>query len=225
MRDFPGYMIYIGGRDGKVIKDVVIYELDPQGQGPVRNVRSKSGTMTVDKVRRVMSINLYDVRIDHREKDAKTGEVKSTYMNAKEYPKEFNFSDLQKRMPRKKNPDMTFLELIRAVRDVRAAYPELKYEDLLRQRMSMVVEANMRLALSLSCFAFSLLGIPLGMKSRRRESSIGIGISLLLVFVFYFFVIIANSLVEHPELRPDLIVWMPVLIAEILGFRLIRQTE
>jgi lipopolysaccharide export system permease protein len=86
-----------------------------------------------------------------------------------------------------------------------------------------VVEANKRLALALSCFAFTLLGIPLGMRSKRKESSVGVAISLLLVFLFYLFIIVANSLVGRPELRPDMIVWIPVILAEIIGFGLVRR--
>ena len=89
----------------------------------------------------------------------------------------------------------------------------------------MVVESNKRLALSLSCFAFTLLGIPLGIKSHRKESSIGVGISLFLVFIFYFFIILANSLVGHPEYRPDMIVWIPVIFSEIFGFYLLYRAN
>ena len=99
----------------------------------------------------------------------------------------------------KKTADMTYLELIHAIRDVRGVFPDLENEDLLKQRMKTVVELNERLALSLSCFAFAMLGIPLGLISRRRESSIGVGISLLVVFFFYFFIILADSLVKSPQ--------------------------
>jgi lipopolysaccharide export system permease protein len=79
------------------------------------------------------------------------------------------------------------------------------------------------LALSVSCFAFTLLGIPLGVRSRRKESSIGVLISLVLVFFFYFFIIVADALIGHPEFRPDLIIWIPVLLAEIVGAIMIRR--
>jgi lipopolysaccharide export system permease protein len=224
VRDFPDMMIYIGDRSGNKITDIVVYEMD--GDVPRRNVRAKYGTLRSDKTAKVMYIDLYEVRIDEREKRGAGAEgAKSHYINASHYPVKLDFSAMQKRTVRKKVSDMTFMDLLAAIRDVRGAFPELKYEDLRRQRMTMVVEANKRLALSLSCFAFTLLGIPLGMRSRRKESSIGIGLSLLLVFSFYLFIILANALVGSPQFRPDLIVWIPVVVSQVIGFRLIRQAN
>ena len=223
VRDFPGLMIYVGSRDGAVVEDVVVYEMG--ASGPIRNVRAKKGELRVDREAKAMFVDLYDVRIDQREKEKGTGEEKSHYINAQHYPVKLDFSRSQRKTVRRKVADMTFTELVQATRDVRAAFPELDYEDLLRQRMSMLVEANKRLALSLSCFAFTLLGIPLGMKSKRKESTVGVGISLGLVFGFYLFIIIANALVGSPELRPDVIVWIPVVISEVLGFYLIYRAN
>lgn len=223
VRDFPGLMIYIGSRSGSKVADVVVYEMGKDG--PLRNVRAKTGEIRTDKEARIMYIDLYDVRIDQREKAKPGEEPKTQYINAQHYPVTMDFSAMTKRKVREKVSDMTMGELIQAVRDVRGRFPELDADDLMRQRMNLVVEANKRLALSLSCFAFTLLGIPLGMRSKRKESSVGVGISLLLVFVFYLFIIIANSLVGSPQLRPDLIVWIPVVLSEIGGFWMIRRVN
>ena len=223
VRDFPGLMIYVGDRTGSRMTDIVVYEMGKSG--PSRNVRAKYGTLRTDKAARAMYIDLYEVRIDQREKSGAGDTQKSHYINASHYPVKLDFSDMQKRTVRHKVSDMTFTELLRAIRDVRGTFPELEIEDLGRQRMNMVVEANKRVALSLSCFAFTLLGIPLGMRSRRRESSVGVGISLMLVFGFYLFIIVANSLVGSPQYRPDLIVWIPVVVSEVLGFYLIQRVN
>jgi lipopolysaccharide export system permease protein len=221
IRDFPGLMIYVGARTAKGVEDIVVYEMDEEG--PVRNVRAKTGTIRLDREQQAMFVDLYDVRIDQRERNKDSDGDKSHYINAQHYPVRLDLSRMQKKSVRKKISHMTFLDLVRGIRDVREAFPELKLGDLMKQRMKMVVEANKRLALALSCFAFTLLGIPLGMRSKRRESSVGIAISLLLVFFFYLFIIVANALVTRPELRPDLIVWVPVVLAELAGFALIRR--
>ncbi len=224
VRDFPGLMVYVAKKDRKQVTDVVVYEM---GQGGVRrSVRAKSGQIRADKELNALMIDLYDVRIDQPDEKNPLDPTKSRYLTAEHYPVKLDFSEmLRKGNISKKTPDMTYLELISAIRDVRSAFPKLDEEDLKKQRMTMVVDANERLALSLSCFAFSMLAVPLGMRSRRKESSIGIGISLLLVFFFYFFIILADSLVGHPQLRPDLIVWFPVILAEIVGFYLIQRSN
>ena len=102
---------------------------------------------------------------------------------------------------------------------------DLKAEDAVVHRMSLMVEASTRLALSLSCYAFVLLGAALGMKIHRKESSIGIAVSLLLVFIFYFFIIIADAMVNHPGFQPHLIVWIPFVASEIIGYVLIKRAN
>lgn len=215
VKDFPGLSIYVGDRSGNRVTDVIVYELGDQGADT--HIRAKHGILRTDRQAKVMYIDLYEVRIDRREKKGKdAGQIQ--YLNASHYPIRLDFAEMQNRPVRRKVSDMTFAELLEAMRDVQKGFPELKKEDVNRQRMTVAVEANKRLALSISCFAFTLLSIPLGMRSKRKESSVGIGISLLLVFVFYLFIVVANSLVKYPQYRPDLIAWIPVVGAQIGGF-------
>ncbi|HMP90771.1 MAG TPA: LptF/LptG family permease [Kiritimatiellia bacterium] len=221
VQDFPNMQIFIRSRDGDVVRDIVVYETD-DGK-PVRNVRADEGRIRVEKEERIMYIDLYNVRIDQTDRSGSREAPKSHYINAQYYPVKIDFSSFAGKARRKKPSDMAHRELIENIRDVKAAFPDFKPKDLLRQRMFMVVEMNKRFAVSMSCFAFTLIGIPLGMKSRRKESSVGVGIALALVFAFYLFIIIANSLVGSPELRPDLIVWLPVVVCELIGFYLIYR--
>ncbi len=102
---------------------------------------------------------------------------------------------------------------------------QLSPDDKQLHRTALLVEASTRLTLSFSCYAFAFLGIALGIKIHRKESSIGIALTLVMVFFFYFFIIVADSLVGHPELHPHLIVWFPFVIAESLGFYLIYRSR
>ncbi|HMP74437.1 MAG TPA: LptF/LptG family permease [Kiritimatiellia bacterium] len=224
VRDFPGLLVFVSERKGNELTDVVVYEMDDAG--PVRHVRAARGTIRVLAEERAMEVDLFDVRIDQREKSDAGAAGRSHYINAEHYPVRLDFSRMSRRPASKKASDMTLAELQSNIRNIQAKFPELMEEDLLeRERMKMVVEVNKRLALSLSCFAFALLGIPLGMQSRRKESSAGIGIALMLVFLFYLFIVTANALVGYPGLRPDLIVWVPVFGAEIGGFLLLRRVN
>ncbi len=171
-------------------------------------------------------VDLYDVRIDQPDAEAPLDPTQSRQLNAQHYPVKLDFSSMLKSdRLRKKLSDMTLLELVDGIRSVRERFPELEHEDLLKERMKLVVEANERLTLAIACFAFALLGVPLGIKSRRKESTMGILISLGLVFGFYFFLVLAKSLAKHPEFRPDLVIWLPVIVAEIVGFILIRRMD
>ena len=124
-----------------------------------------------------------------------------------------------------KNSDFGFRDLTDAVRNPALLNPNLNARELQGARMDLLVEANNRMALAMSCFAFTLLGIPLGLRSRRRESSVGVVFSLVIMFAFYFFLVVAKSLTDYPAWRPDLIVWIPIAVAEVLGGILISRSN
>ena len=224
VREFPGVMVYVGRKDKQRVEDVVVYETGKDGV--TRNIRAESGEIRTDRANKLLLIDLYNVQMYQPDKKAPLDPSKARHLSAQHYPVQLDISDLVSgKSISKKTTNMTYAEVIAGIRNLRATFPDLNDDDLLRQRMKLVLEINQRLALSLSCFAFALLGIPLGLKSRRKESSIGIGISLLLVFGFYFFIILADSLVNKPQWRPDLIQWIPVLLAEGLGFYLIWKSD
>lgn len=108
---------------------------------------------------------------------------------------------------------------------VKNTFLDLYHGNLPIFRTSLLVEASTRFTLSCSCFAFVLLGAALGIKIHRKESSIGIAVTLLLVFIFYFFIIIADSLVNRPDLHPHLIVWIPFVLSQVLGCYLIQRSN
>jgi lipopolysaccharide export system permease protein len=223
VREIPGLMIYIGKKQDNEVRDVVVYETGENGV--TRSVRAQRGVLSMPGEYQLV-VDLYDVRIDQPDPDYPEDLSRTRTIHARHYPVPLDFSAMMKRgKVSKTKSSMTLQELVHAVRHIETLYPELAERELRQERMGYLVEANERLALSFSCFAFTLMGIPLGMKSRRRESSVGIGISLGMVFVFYLFIIIADALVDHPHLYPDLIVWFPVVAGEIVGFVLIRKQD
>lgn len=224
VRDFPGFMVYVGKKERNTVQDVILYELGPHG--PVRTVRANSGQLTTDKEKQTLRIDLRQVRIEESDPRDPMNLSRTRFVPADEYTFAMDMSAyLRKGTVRKKATNMTFPELIRTVRSLPEQFPDLTPEDLRLERMKLLVDANERLALSVACFAFTLLGIPLGLRSHRKESSVGVAVSLFLVFLFYLFIIIADALVDRPAWRPDLIVWFPVLAAEAIGFLLIRRAN
>lgn len=94
-----------------------------------------------------------------------------------------------------------------------------------RERMKILTEANARMALAISCFAFTLVGVPLGLQSKRKESPLGVVLCLFIMFVFYAFLSMSKPLSRIPQVRPDLIIWIPVIVAEISGLLLIHRSR
>lgn len=225
VRDFPGHMIYVGRKRGDRAEDISIYVIDEETNRIEMNLRARSGTLKVDKANRKLLVDMYDVRIERPDAADPLNPSRTRTMTAEYYPKRIDLDELFKsgKKVKKKISDLNLVELIRTIRELPVTMKDLKPIDRAREQMQLMVEANTRMALSVSCFAFTLLGIPLGMQSKRKESSAGLGISLLIVFIFYTCIALTKPLADRPELRPDLLVWIPVAIAEIAGVILIHR--
>jgi lipopolysaccharide export system permease protein len=223
IQDFPNMQIYIGSRDGNQIRDVVVYETDSRGS--LRNIRAERGVLRPDDAAKKLYVDLYNAKVEQTDGAATNDPTKSKYINASYYPAVIDLSSFAQKSKRKKPSDMNMTELIDKIEDVKKAFPDFDARDLSRWKMFMVVEVNKRFAMAFSCFAFALIGIPLGMKSRRKESSVGLGIALGLLALFYLFMVIADGLVKRPEWRPDLVIWLPVILFEIIGFILIYRQK
>ena len=224
VRDFPGVQIYVGKKSETKIEDITLIQFDEQGARA--QVLADSGEVVFDRETRIMEILLRKVRLTEYDKNDPSDIAKVRELSAESYPVTLDLRQMLKKGKIKKKPaSMTFAELAHAVRNVRQVFPDIQEEGVLRMRTKLAVDASKRLALALSCFSFTLLGIPLGIRSRRKESSIGIGIALVLLFLFYLFMILADSLLDRPAWRPDMIPWIPVVGSEILGGLLLYKNR
>ncbi len=224
VNDFPGVKVYIGKKSGAQIEDIILYQFDEKGARA--EVRAKTGTVEFNAETRVMEIDLRQVRLTEYDKEHPEDQSKARTLSADSYPVTLDLRQMLKKGKVKKKPaSMTFSELVQSIRDVRQTFPDIQEQNVQRMRTKMAVDASKRLALALSCFSFTLLAIPLGIRSHRKESSIGIGLALILLFIFYLFMIIADSLLDRPEWRPDMIPWIPVVGSQLLGCALLYRNR
>ena len=225
---FPGLQVYVGhvNKSERRIEDVVINELNPLGIR--RTILAKYGLVDHDKKNKIMEVNLYEVKIDQPDRKAAGGDA-AQKVRGMHFPTDsYNFrmdleEELSPKKAKKRRKDFTFKELLYTIHHPEEHYKTDSSKALLKHKMKLMVEGNKRMSLALTCFSFALLGIPLGMKSKRKESSSGIALSLALVVVYYFFIITAESITGYPEYFPDLLVWIPVFLAQIAGVILLRR--
>ena len=224
VRDFPGMQIYIGKKSANRLEDITIIQFGDKGAKA--QVLAESGEVDFDRAARIMNIVLHKVRLTEYSKDDPSDLSKQRELSAESYPVTLDLRQMLKKGKISLKPaSMTFTELLRAIRNIRQVFPDIPEKGVQRMRTKLAVEASKRLALSLSCFSFTLLAIPLGIRSHRKESSIGIGIALVLLFFFYLFIIIAESVLDRPEWRPDLIPWIPVVFSQLLGLLLLYRNR
>lgn len=206
IRNFvDGLNVFIRGiRDNKLI-DVRIWD---SRDGSTREISAESGVVYTNSPLGGLVIELSNVMVDPLYSGSAGPGFCETW--AIHIP-----ADVQQQKSKRRAMYMSLQELGEGVRQARLAADENPRKA--GDAMALVVEINKRIVLSVSCVAFVWLGVPLGIRTHRKESSAGVGMSLFLVFNFYLFVVIAESLGQMPEFRPDLIVWAPVVLAAALG--------
>ncbi|MBM4149454.1 MAG: YjgP/YjgQ family permease [Lentisphaerae bacterium] len=213
IQEFDGLTIYIGARKGSRLRDVRIYDLrDPEVR---REIWARSGVVGTNAGGGLV-IEMFNVRVD----PLHPGMPGPGFCDAWTVRIGGDAPALEKT---KRQVYMTGAEM----KDMAARAPELvpglAEKDYRRLRMSIAVERNKRIVLAMACFAFVLLGVPLGVQSHRKESSIGVAIGLFLVLNFYVFILIAESMNKVLFLRPDLIVWAPLVASTLIGWRLMHR--
>jgi lipopolysaccharide export system permease protein len=213
IKDFPGYVIYVGHKNGNAIDDVMLYSLD-ESNNVVSSLRAERGIVTAKPEEHKLLLDLYNVRGDLRDpKDPTNIRKIRPGTTARRYPIELDLSRaLRQARAARQLGDLVFTELQEEIRGLRqrGIYPA-----------AALMEAHQRVAGAVACLAFTLIGIPLGIKTHRRETSIGIAISLGLALAFYFVTVLANTLKGRPYLYPEAILWSPNLFFELLGLWLL----
>jgi lipopolysaccharide export system permease protein len=78
---------------------------------------------------------------------------------------------------------------------------------------------------ALAVFSLALIGVPLGIKVSRRETSANLGVAVLLALGYYMMTVMVGWLDNHPEYRPDLLLWLPNAILLALGAWLFSRID
>ncbi|MGD0649850.1 MAG: LptF/LptG family permease [Verrucomicrobiia bacterium] len=217
LKDFPGYVIYVGRKKQNIIEDVTLYALDSNGN-VVSSLRAQKGLVKGEPQEKKLLLDLYNVRGDLRDPNDPTNIRKiRPGTTALRYPVELDLGNAfrQARTSRRLS-DLLFSELIEQSESLRGQgiYPA-----------AALMEAHQRVAMAVACVAFTLIGIPLGVKTSRRETSIGVAISLGLALIYYFTMVLANVLRNRPYLYPEAIMWLPSFGFEMLGLWLLWRVS
>lgn len=224
IRDFPGYMIYVGKKSGSGIEDLVFYELGDSAGDIERSIWAKRGEVTRSADEMSITVMLEDVRIEVADEEHPDDSTKAQYLAAERFPIKLDISAMaQREVASKKRRNMTLGELLEQIRMSDSNSVGWRAERVERERTRWRVHLHQRFYLGLAPLTFVLVGIPLGIRSHRRESSAGMVLSLVVMFVFYLLMIVADGLDDKPDYFPWLIPWAGTLAAQVGGLLLIRR--
>ncbi len=229
IRDFRGYVVYVGDKAGSMLRDVWVWELDEQYRVK-RIIRAEAGRLDYDPASHSLIPTLVRAKIEDRDADQPEDFDQSPRIASVEKLEQLQISlepFFGRELRRMKDEWLTYTQL----RDKRATLaaemptdPEAAaQQEQARMRTQLVIQEKFNL--SLAVFSFALIGVPLGIKVSRRETSANLGIALVLVLSYYMLTVMVKWLDRHPEYRPDLLLWIPNLLLIALGIWLFRRIE
>ena len=210
----PGYILYIGKRDGDRLEDVIIYVLDDDGK-VVQDITARSGTVTVDEENQTVNLTFRKFNLNAVDPSAEEGVFRLHPPVAGEgFSIALDFGEaLNRRFVTRRAKHMDVGAIFACIR----VYAEHGW-----QITPLYVELHSRMSMALSPLAFLLLGIPCGIRTRRSETSIGLVVSFGLALCFYLFIVLADSLRYEPDHHAEYLVWIPNVLYQLGGLQALR---
>jgi lipopolysaccharide export system permease protein len=228
IRNFSGYVLYVGAKDGTVLHDFWLWQLDADHRA-IRLLRAESGRVDFDEATNELVLNLTHGRIETRDPKQPEGFADSPYIGSFEQSEPIRLPAeklLGAQVIQRKTQWMTYREL-RAEEVRLAALPSdpAHAAEHAQARMKLALIIQEKFTLALAVFSFAFIGVPLGIKVSRRETSANLGLAVALALGYNFLTVMVGWLDKHPEYRPDLLLWVPNLILLGLGLWLLRRLD
>ena len=226
IHDFPDRVIYVGEKSGEVLKDIWIWELDKQKR-VVNSGRAASGRIDFDGAsnKLVLALNSLSVEVhdgNDPEDPAKIHSGGASDQATFDLPlsKITGTQGVQRKLKW-----YTFSELIAEWRRLDRPDPAVLAAERARQQMRVQITIHEKFATAFSVLSFALIAIPLGIKVSRKETSANLGVAVALAMAYFMATIVVGWVDNHPEYRPDLLMWLPNLAFQGLGFWMFYKVD
>jgi lipopolysaccharide export system permease protein len=214
---FPDYRIFVGARDGDLMKNLIVFKMDDKGSKgwiPSQVVFAKRGSLKSDLNNGRLLLKVEDAHFEERD-DTQPDNVNLIREGITMGEGIFPIS-LQKLIDEKKREkplsSFTLQELFEAL--AKQDYPK---------HLATLVEVNKRFSLSLAALSFALIAVPLGITAHRKESSVGFALSLVIACSYYFFILMARLFQGNPHAFPVVLIWLPNILFTGLGIWLFSR--
>ncbi|MGC6424654.1 MAG: LptF/LptG family permease [Lentimonas sp.] len=227
INEFPGYVIYMGDRDGLVMKDFWIWELDEQKR-VTRLVRAERGELRYEKEANELVLDLENSVAELRSEDnledfESIPELPSMGVLPLALPLDEVLGE-KRRKRRVRTRELTFSQLID--RRERILSKELEAgRGMSEERLKVQVHLQKNFAMAFSVFSLAVFGVPLAIQVGRKETYANLAIALVIAMSYYFLMIVVSWMEETPALRADLLIWIPNLIFQGVGFWLMCRAS
>ena len=226
IHDFPDRVIYVGEKNGEVLKDIWIWELDKQKR-VVNSARAASGRITFDEkdYKLILALNFLSAEVHDRndpEDTAKTHSGGASDQATFDLPlsKITGSQGVQRKLKW-----FTFSELIAEWRRLDRPDPAVAPAERELQQMRVQITIQEKFATAFSVLSFALIAVPLGIKVSRKETSANLGLAVALAMAYFMGTIVVGWFDNSPALRPDLLMWLPNIGFQALGLWMFYRVD
>lgn len=227
INEFPGYVIYIGSQKGREMEDFWIWELDEK-QRVKLFLRAAEGSIDFRDAENSLVLTLKEGTAERRDPDDP-----EAFSN--EPPQSLFFDELPIALPldevfgerskrRVKTKELAFAELM-AVREAALAREQEEGTGMSIERLKVQMHLQKNFAMAFSVFSLAIFGVPLAIQVGRKETSANLAIALIIMMTYYFLMIVVSWMEDSVVLRPDLLIWLPNIIFQTLGFYLLKRAN
>ncbi|MCX6936387.1 MAG: LptF/LptG family permease [Verrucomicrobia bacterium] len=225
VRDFPGFVVYVGERRGAELNDFWLWEVDAKKR-VVSVARAKSGAVDFREEDNRLVLTLRDVSVETRDRERPEDFSKPQPVgNSDSMTVELRLDGVFGTMHAGPKANwMTIGQLLaRKAELIAKGAGATAREKSELTRVSVVISE--KAAASLAVLAFGFIAVPLGIKVSRKETSANLGIAVVLVLGYYFLAALTGMLERSPKLHPELWVWAPPLVYAAAGVWLFRRVD
>ncbi len=228
IHDFPGYVLYVGEKEGDLMREFWLWELDAERRA-VKLLRAESGAFRYEMERDALILTLrngFTELRDERDPDNLTGVPPTVSFQSTSV-----LLPLDRLLGRAHQPLKTSwmsLDRLREQRErLRAEIlgetaPEagrVLAEDLAETQFYI----SRNFAMAFSIFSLALVGVPLGIKASRSETYVNMSLALALALGYYLAIVMIGWLDRSPAARADILVWIPNFVCQALGIALLLR--
>jgi lipopolysaccharide export system permease protein len=212
----PGWRIHFSSKNGTELDHVRLWRLEDGNDKAMTQIRADSATIDLDLEHQQLVMKLLNGREEEFSSDGDAMKLHAGG-HGEQMVEAVSLNSFYEKV-QKKLAWMTLPDIWETIYEMQSAPTgELASPYL--------TELQARISFSITCFTFVIVGIPLAIQTQRRETSIGIVITFLLVLFYYLLGTIGKGLKAHAGLYPELIIWAPNILFQVVGFWLFYRAN
>ena len=234
VKDFPGYVLYVGERDGGKLHNVWVWVTGPDGK-VLKFLQARRGNITYDPVKNALIMDVYDATGESRSAASPDDVSVMTPQAVLDHALfilpmgKLMAADTTNVVPQKMS-NMSMDELLVARREagrrLDAAKPgsrDWNEARMTRTRASYYISRNFSFAYS--ALALAMIAIPLGIRVGRQETYANMAVAVALGMTYFFLVSVIGMLERVPAAHPEILIWAPNVAFQILAFVLMIRAN